>query len=92
MPENPGTHVRTRNATASSDGRPNSARRTSPLVVDYLRFLILPWIKIPNLGSHILATVHRRLPSDWTERYNTTPMLIETLVESPPHRRRLQHP
>ena len=30
-----------------------------PLVVDTPRFLILPWIRIPNLGSHILALVRR---------------------------------
>ena len=47
------------------------------------RFLILPWINIPNLGSHILAIIRRRLPDDWTERYNTTPVLIETFVENP---------
>ena len=49
----------------------------------YMRFLILPWIEIPNLGSHILAIVRRRLPLDWTERYGTTPVLIETFVETP---------
>ena len=54
-----------------------------PLVVDNPRFLILPWIEIPNLGSHILAIVRRRLPIDWTERYNITPVLIETFVEIP---------
>ena len=54
-----------------------------PFVVDNPRFLILPWIKIPNLGSHILALIRRRLPEDWTERYNTTPVLIETFVETP---------
>ena len=54
-----------------------------PLVVDNPRFLILPWITIPNLGSHILAIVRRRLPQDWTERYHTTPVLIETFVETP---------
>ena len=54
-----------------------------PLVVDNPRFLILPWIHIPNLGSHILAIVRRRLPQDWTKRYNTTPVLIETFVETP---------
>ena len=42
-----------------------------------------PWIKIPNLGSHILALIRQRLPDDWTERYNITPVLIETLVETP---------
>ena len=54
-------------------------------VVDNPRFLILPWIHIPNLGSHILAIVRRQLPVDWTARYNTTPVLIETFVETPRH-------
>ena len=54
-----------------------------PLVVDNPRFLILPWIRIPNLGSHILALVRRQLPRDWIARYNTTPVLIETFVETP---------
>ena len=47
------------------------------------RFLILPWIRIPNLGSHILSLVRRHLPIDWAERYNITPVLIETFVETP---------
>ena len=51
-------------ATSSSGGRRSCARRTAPLVVDNPRFLILPWIEIPNLGSHILAIVRRRLPED----------------------------
>lgn len=33
---------------------------------------------IANLGSHILALLRRQLPEDWTERYNVTPVLIET--------------
>ena len=57
--------------------------RNLPRVVDNPRFLILPWIHIPNLGSHILAIVRHRLPLDWTARYNTTPVLIETFVETP---------
>ena len=56
-----------------------------------LHLLSLPWITIPNLGSHILAIVRRRLPQDWTERYHTTPVLIEPFVRDPAlHRRRLQ--
>ena len=47
------------------------------------RFLILPWIAIPNLSSHILSLVRRQLRDDWTERYNITPLLIETFVETP---------
>ena len=62
---------------------PQSREKNLPLVVDNPRFLILPWITIPNLGSHILALIRRRLPLDWAERYNTTPVLIETFVETP---------
>ena len=62
---------------------PGLREKNLPLVVDNPRFLILPWIKIPNLGSHILAIVRRQLPIDWTARYNTIPVLIETFVEAP---------
>ena len=62
---------------------PTLRRKNLPLVIDNPRFLILPWIRIPNLGSHILALVRRRLPRDWTRRYNTTPVLVETFVEVP---------
>ena len=62
---------------------PQLREKNLPLMVDNPRFLILPWINIPNLGSHILAIIRRRLPEDSTERYNTTPVLIETFVETP---------
>ena len=53
------------------------------LIVDNPHFLILPWIRIPNLGSHLLSHIRQRLPRDWAERYNVTPVLIETFVETP---------
>ncbi len=62
---------------------PEKREQNLPLVIDNPGFLILPWIEIPNLGSHILAIERRRLPTDWTERYNITPVLIETFVETP---------
>ena len=62
---------------------PQLHEKNLPLVIDNPRFLILPWITIPNLGSHILSLVRRQLPDDWTERYNTTLVLIETFVETP---------
>ena len=62
---------------------PELRERNLPLVIDNPRFLILPWIRIPNLGSHILALVRRRLPIDWAGRYHTTPVLIETFVQTP---------
>ena len=62
---------------------PQLREKNLPLVIDNPRFLILPWIVIPNLGSHILSLVRRQLPDDWTQRYNVTPVLIETFVETP---------
>ena len=43
---------------------PEKREKNLPLVVNNPRFLILPWIHIPNFGSHILALVRRRLPQD----------------------------
>ena len=54
-----------------------------PLVVDNPRLLILPWIHFLNLCSHILALIRQCLPRDWAARYNTTPVQIETFIETP---------
>ena len=53
-----------------------------PLVVDNPRFLILPWIKIPNLGSHILALI-RRIACPRTGPSATTPRPCSSIVETP---------
>jgi len=45
------------------------------------RFLILPWVRTPNLASCILGAAARRLPRDWRERYGYGPVLLETFVE-----------
>jgi hypothetical protein len=45
------------------------------------RFLILPWIKIKNLASRILALNVRRISSDWGKRYGHPLLLVETFVE-----------
>ena len=58
-------------------------RRNLPLVVNNARFLILPWVRIRNLASHILALVERRLPDDWDLRYALRPVLLETFCETP---------
>ena len=62
---------------------PEARQRNLPLVVNNARFLILPWIRIPNLASHLLAQVERRLPDDWRRRYAIRPVLLETFCETP---------
>ena len=61
----------------------DARQRNLPLVVNKARFLILPWIRIPNLASHILAECEKRLADDWTQYYAVTPVLLETFCEKP---------
>jgi hypothetical protein len=56
-------------------------QRNLPLVVNHSRFLILPWTRIPNLASHILARASQQLPGDWLAHYGVEPVLLETLVD-----------
>ena len=63
-------------------GWSETARQTNlPLVVNNSRFLILPWVRIPNLASHILSLAARQLPADWLAAYQARPVLMETLVD-----------
>ena len=60
---------------------PVQRQRNLALVVNNARFLILPWIRIHNLASHLLAQLQRRLPHDWERRYALRPVLLETFCE-----------
>ncbi len=45
------------------------------------RFLIMPWVQVPRLGSWILGRVLRRLSADWRAKYGHPIWLVETFVE-----------
>ena len=45
------------------------------------RFLILPWVKVPNLASRSLARVTRQIQDDWQSVHGYRPVLIETFVD-----------
>ena len=62
---------------------PDVRERNLPLMVDNSRYLIMPWVQIPNLASHILSNARRQLPQDWQSQYNIAPVLMETFVETP---------
>lgn len=61
----------------------SEAARTGSLarVINNSRFLILPWVRIPNLASHVLSQAAERLKRDWWLRYGVEPVLLETLVD-----------
>ena len=51
-------------------------------VVNNSRLLILPWVRVKNLASHVLSLATRRLATDWPARYGHKPLLVETLVDA----------
>ena len=51
------------------------------LLTNNTRFLILPWVRVPHLGSHLLSRVCGRLSADWRAKYGHRIDLVETFVE-----------
>lgn len=52
------------------------------LVANNTRFLILPWVRVPNLASQLLALTVRRLSADWQRLYGHPIRLAETFVDA----------
>lgn len=52
-----------------------------PRITNNTRFLLLPWVRVPHLGSWILGRVLRRLSADWQAKYGHRIALVETFVE-----------
>ncbi len=51
------------------------------LVVNNVRFLILPWVRIPNFASFILSRGVKTMIRDWEHFYGVKPVLLETFVD-----------
>ena len=57
------------------------ARRAGIRYVAYgSRFLILPWVEVPNLASHLLGAMTRMLPREWERIYGHPVYFAETFV------------
>jgi hypothetical protein len=52
-----------------------------PWLVNNDRFLILPWVQVPQLASWLLSHCLRRLRVDWQHLYRQDLALCETFVE-----------
>ena len=52
------------------------------LIINNVRFLILPWVKVKNLASKLLSLAAQIVPSDWLCYYNFRPVMLETFVET----------
>jgi len=45
------------------------------------RFLILPWVRVAHLASHILGCMARRLSADWQQLYAHPIYFVETFID-----------
>src|ERR1700704_6170418 len=59
------------------------ARRRNIRFIAYnTRFLILPWVEVPHLASHILGRMAARISKDWQALYGHPIYFLETFVDS----------
>ncbi len=58
------------------------ARRRNIRFIAYnTRFLILPWVRVPHLASHVLGLMSRALSEDWQRTYGHPIYFAETFID-----------
>ena len=63
-------------------GWDRSAReRNLGLLTNNTRFLVLPWVTVPHLASHLLGLIARRIRADWQAKYGHPVHALETFVD-----------
>lgn len=60
---------------------PEQRRHRLWAVVNNVRFLLLPWVRVEHLASKVLALSLRGLPAAWQSRYGHEVVLAETFVD-----------
>ena len=55
--------------------------RRLELLTNNSRFLLLPWVGVRHLSSHLLGQVTARLSADWQRKYGHPIYLVESFVE-----------
>jgi hypothetical protein len=53
-----------------------------PRIANHGRFLVLPWVQVPHLASHLLGGLTRRVSEDWLAQHGGRLELLETFVET----------
>ena len=51
------------------------------LVLGNSRFIVFPWVAVPNLASRVLGMAAARLPKEWERRHGCRPVLCETFID-----------
>jgi hypothetical protein len=62
--------------------QPSARERNLPKLANNTRFLVLPWVRVPHLASHLLARIARRIQGDWQAKYAHGLHCLETFVDT----------
>jgi len=60
---------------------PSVRERNLQGLTNNTRFLVLPWVVVPHLASHVLALIARRIAADWQAKYGHRVHALETFVD-----------
>lgn len=61
---------------------PETRQNNLHLIINNTRFLVLPWVRVKYLASHLLALNRRQLFRDWQGIYHHPVYLLETFVDT----------
>jgi len=53
-----------------------------PHIANHSRFLLLPWVGVPHLASHLLKQLTGRVSEDWLSYHGWRLLLLESFVET----------
>jgi len=56
-------------------------RKNIGLLAYNSRFLILPWVRVPQLASHLLGRMARVIAADWQRLYGHPVVYLETFID-----------
>jgi hypothetical protein len=56
-------------------------KRNLHLLAYNTRFLILPWVRVPHLASHVLGYMAKIVPRDWQQMYAHPVYWLETFID-----------
>jgi Domain of unknown function (DUF4338) len=61
---------------------PKAREHNRHLLAYNSRFLILPWIRVPHLASHLLGRIAKTISQDWQKLYHHPILWLETFVDT----------
>ncbi len=61
---------------------PETRKKNIHLIAYNSRFLILDWVRVPYLASHLLGLFSKRISSDWERIYNHPVYFLETFIDT----------